>query len=554
MKKALKVIIPLLLVIAVGVGAFFFLKNYEPYNLRSIQKDPAAQLMKSLRKTGEALEEGLAFKIPNTIKSAPKTGAISIELLTPEQTKYSNTLYLRDKSFTLTGTISDARETAEYGLWLSEESLVTLLPEQMGGRAYGLYFETIAEDIVGSPLLETLGVAEEDMQQFFNALKQMSPKEEETNNADWKRLLETKRQTEELLKRCAVSVEKYPVTLGYESVEAFCITYTLTPAQLCEALDIWAYWLRSTEAYQLAQEDYTEADEELEAWLEEAKSQITALNATTMLEVFLHPETQVIMLANLHTDWLENKNTGNITATLYLGADPVMSTLYDLTLSMKGTDDTKEQVQIQYQRSHAHNLPNRKLVVTSDDESVVIYDIQINSLTGSFDLELLDRSMKITGKGMSDEAKTTITFTEESIGEVTLVFAAGVEAPEKPHFLNLLTMKQNEVDALLENIQALVPEPAPEEMKTADIFISDSSWNSYFSYISHDYDTLGELLQEEGLAILENGSIAEIICDDDFANKSWEVYIDGVLITGDLYEYELPPKLSIAITEAEPES
>ena len=548
MKKLLKIFIPLILVVAVGVGAVFAFQHYEPYNLRSIQADPGAQMIRSLRKTGQALEAGLAFKIPDNVRNAPKSGAISMDLFGSNKDLFSNTIYLRDNSFVLTGfTATDSEKIAEYGLWISEESIVASMPKQLGARTYGIYFDTLEEDILNSPLLAELGITADDIKELLDAAESMSSKNE-SEGTDWKTMLETKKNLEALLNKSAVSVTKVPVIIGNETIEAFCVTYTMTPTQMCEGMDIIASWVQSTESYKTAMAETPEMDNEMKIMLADAQQKLIDTNATTMLEVFLHPSTQVIMAANLHTDWLENKQAGYISASISLGVDPIMSTLYDLTLKAKAPNEGKEEVHIEYHRSHAHNLPGRKLIFRTPDESTTIFDMQINSLTGAFDIDLMDRQYSISGKGVSDSTKTTITITEEDMGEVVFTFIGQAEAPKTPHYLNIFTMSKEEVELLMEYIEGFAPDTEPTGWKTADISISDRKGNMLFIYKSHGYETLGELLTEEGLVITKNGRIVQI-CDEDYPGEYWDVYVNGEQITGDLFDYILETEASIAIME-----
>lgn len=555
MKKTLKIVISLLIILGIGVGAAFALKNYEPYNLQSIQKDPAAQLEKSFLKTQQALEDGLAFTIPDVVTNISTAGALDLTLITPDKQKIINTLYLREEGSALIGSAEDAQaqKLAEYGIWLSNEAAIVTAPVLLGDNSYGINFQTLEKDLETSDLLKLLGITTKDARQLLDAFTSMTKKETE-QGSDLKALLKTKKQLESLLKACPVSVDKYPIVLNTESVEAFHIAYTLTPERLCEALDMVAKWATETESYAAALTETPALEQELKAALDDVKKNIADSNATTMLEVFLHPDTQVIMQANCRIDWLQGSEPASVDISITLGVDPIHSTLYSVNLTTKVPDTNKQEIKLEYRRSHAHNLPGRTLVLTTPDESATLMDLQVNALTGSFVLKLMDRDYALSGKCVSDDNSVAITITERTLGELTITFKAKATVPSAPRYISIFAMSEDELTKLIEKMREVIPSPEPDPTgwKEADISITNNEMHMTFNYLTHSYDTLGQLLIEEGIAVLdENGCITKI-CDEDFAGIYWEIYLDGELVEGNLYDCLLDTIASISILEGSP--
>ena len=547
MKKALKVILVVVLLLGACAAAAYAVIRHEPYNLKSIQKDPAAQLQKSFLKTKDAVVAGLAFQIPDSITNSSKTGAIGLEWNTPDG-NIAVTAYPREKSFALTGTetISTGAESA-FGFWLAEDAIVANLPAMTNGKAYGINPKTLKNDLQNSPILDVLGISYEDAMAFVDAM--LAPTEEASENADWLALLETKRQLKELLHTSAVSVTEGSLPMDTVSFNAYRISYTLSPDQMCTAIDIASQFLLNTDSYKAAVAETPELTEEMKAAINEAKKAIRDNNATAIIDFYLHGKSQVITRMDCRIDWLMDKKSASINATLTLGEDPTTSGKYAIYLTTNLPDTPKSETKIVYLRSHAHNLPSRTLTVSTFEETITVMDLQINSITGVFAVELFDRELSFTGTCTKTDNNVRISTSVEELGDIHLIFQGVAEAPEVPQYVNICRMTQSELESLLEKIAVDEPFIPDETWRTANIAVTSSDGSMSFYYLSHNYETLGELLVSEELAVLDENGRIDHFCDGS-VGSGWEVYIQGELYEGNLYEAVLDIESEIAILSA----
>lgn len=547
MKKTLKVILIVLLVLGACAAAAYAVTHYEPYNLRSIQKDPAAQLQKSIQRTKEAVVAGLAFRIPDSMTNAGKTGAIGLEWNSPEG-NLAVTAYPRENSFTLTGTetISSGTENA-FGFWVSEEAIVANLPAMTSGKAYGINPQTLENDLKNSPLLDVLGISYQDAMTFVDAM--LAPTEEASENTDWLAMLDAKRQLKDLLRSSAVSVTEGVLPMDTIKFDVYRVSYTLSPEQMCSAIDIAGQFLLNTESYKSATGKNPEATDEIKTAIQEAKKAIRDNNATAIIDFYLHGKSQVIARMDCRIDWLQDKKSASINASLTLGEDPTLSGKYAFYLTTNLPDTPKRETKVIYHRSHAHNLPSRTLTVSTSDETITVLDLQINSITGVFSVELFDRDVCFTGTCSKTDNNVRLSTNLEDLGEIHLVFQGVAEAPEVPRYMNLCWLSRSELENLLEKFAANEPYIPDETWRIANISITSSNGSMSFYYLSHDCETLGDLLVENELAALdENGRIAYFY--DGSVGNGWEIYIQGERYEGNLYDAVIGIETEIAIIAA----
>lgn len=547
MKKPLKVVLVVVLLLGACAAAAYALTHYEPYNLRSIQKDPAAQLQKSFLKTKDAVVAGLAFQIPDSVTNSSKTGAIGLEWNAPEG-NLAITAYPREKSFTLTGTetLSTGTENA-FGFWVAEDAIVANLSAMTNGKAYGINPQTLENDLRNSPLLDVLGISYEDAMAFVDAM--LAPTKETSENADWLAMLEATRQLKELLHSSAVSVTEGSMPMDSVSFDAYRISYTLSPEQMCTAIDIAGQFLLNTESYRVAVAETPEITEEIKSAISEAKKAIRDNNATAIIDFYLHGKSQVIVRMDCRVDWLQDKKSASINATLTLGEDPTLSGRYAMYLTANLPDTPKSETSIVYLRSHAHNLPSRTLTVSTSEGTVTVLDLQINSITGVFTVELFDRELSFTGTCTKTDNNVRISTSLEDLGEFHLVFQGVAEAPEVPQYMNLCWMSRSELETLLQKFVVDEPYIPDETWRTANISVTGSDGSMSFYYLSHDYETLGELLVAVELAVLDENGRIDYFCDGSVGN-GWKVYIQGELYNGNLYDAVLDIESEVAILSA----
>lgn len=541
MKKVLKILIPVLLVAAVSVGAVFAYQAYQPYDLKSIQKDPLAQIQRSFTRTKSALQDGLAVTVPDTVHSATKHGAIQFDLFTEDKQHITSQLFLRDNGCAIVGSIPAEKEAIEFGFWSTREDIVLNTPTLLNDTAYGISLETIQEDAKSSALWEVLGISYDDIAPLFDMLTAPDmPNAEEQNPFT---LLKLKTKLEDVVRSWPVSVVEETIIMDTTTVPVYRVSYTLSSEHICSLIDIACEYAEQLNIPGMEQDAMTQIRETLA----DSKAKIEESEAAAIIDIFLHGETQVIVQADYRIDWVEDKKPITITAGICLGADPVESAQYSLTAELSLPGQPKRNFSVDYHRTHAHNLPGRELTITSGGETYTVMQIQFNDITKAFALELLDGSVKIDGYWQNSEKEAAIHTNLEGLGEFSIKFLPEETMPEAPKYTNLLTLDKATLEALFGKGE--IP-PAPKD-KAADIAITDTDGSRQVIYFMHNYENLGELLTEEEIAIrdIESGEIISI-CYDDFNGSEWKLYISGQLYPGNLFEVALENEISIAIIAA----
>lgn len=533
MKKLRKFLIPAFLILIIGALIFLFIQNYDPYDLSNIQKDPAAQLEKSLVKTKETMQSGLIMTPTTTVQQALKEGVVDV-VFRSDEAKWESSLYLRDDAFTLTGSVPSGESNVDYTIWAGENHVAISVPEIFGKTVYGFSPISMKEDLKDSALLDLLGISYEDAAKLLDFLLPS----ENTEKANFKELLKLKRNMENLLKSCAVSVTEQTVTVDTGDVTAYQVSYTLAPEQLYEALDMVVNWMEESGSLELA--DITDFRESVE----KLKAEIREYNATTIFDFFLHTDTQVIMKVACRMDWLSKNTSSSICVDLMLGENPKDAALYSLNISVSTPLIRKQEYSIQYQRSDAHNLPNRKLVLSSGEDSYTLFDLRFNALSDTFDLYLFDDSISLSGSYTVEKEVVTINLLLKDLGSMEVCFRTEATPPKLPSYTNICKLPEDRLLLLWEDIFGKNEVPSVWDIS---VNITDLNGAVYMFQVSGNYATVGEMLVAEGLATLdENGTVISAQGGNIYG-EVWTVYVQGELIDGSLYDIPMESEMTILI-------
>ncbi len=548
MKNLKKTILTIILIIGIIGGAAFALTQWEPYTLWSIKHNPAAQLKRSFEKTTAVLQSGMLFDAPNIMEQALAQGAIGIDLTTLDQSTMSNMLYLRDNGIAMNGSVGEAETTPwEYGFWLTEEAMVVKTPGAEGTNAYGLHFATLKDDLKDSALLTYMGVSYEEACEYIDsAFGDQDNTEEDAQKNEMQKML----QLAQLIKNCPVIVDEGTLAVENKNVEVYHISYTISPTQMHDAVDLLISWNAPSAGEKSEAEAKAAADE-----LAQLKDAIIESNTTAVLDFYLHNKTQVIVQAALRMDWMQGDDAGTIAANITLGENPATSLSYTASVAITQPGQTREDITVEYQRSNAHNLPGRKLILSNKGESVTMMELQYNAVSKTFDLNLMDRTYTMHGICKEEADKLIVQADLKEIGELTLTFHAKEELPKVPGFTNICTLSEAELEVLFAEPSPDYPDDGdwdddPWNDNSVNITVFGSNDSMYFLYYSGDYDTLADLMVAEEIAVLnENGKIVSLcLFDEQVPGEVWTVYIEDVLYEGSLHELLLTGSCNITIS------
>lgn len=537
-RKVLKFALLILLAIALCVGAVFAYIAYKPYNLKSVQKDPIAQIEQSISRTHNALRDGLAFNVPDIVHTASQKGAIQFDLFTKKKQHFSTQLHLRDTGYALSGSIPSGTNTIKFGVWANQEEIVVDIPAMFNNTVYGVSLTTLKEDAETSALWEVLGISYDEI---APTLEMLTSSEADEQNPFTQ--LKLKKKLESVVRSWPVSVTEEMLNMDIEALPVYRVSYVLSPKHICSLLDILSEYTKQMSIPKLTQEGIAQ----IQTVLENSKSSIKEKEASAIIDIYLHTETQVIVQANCRIDWFEGDEAATVTASVILGQDPAESAQYRFVAETSLPGAPQKTFSLDYHRTHAHNLPGRKLTITSDENTYTVMHIQFNDITESFEMELLDGSIKANGYWLVNEKEASIHTTVENFGEISIKFLPESEMPSVPEYTNLLTLDKKTLNAWFGNGEI----PPMQKNKTADIAITGSNGTRKILYIKHNYLSLGELLSKEKIAVLGNGKISDI-CYDEINGSSWNIYINGMLYTGDPYDAFLGSETSIAIIAVAP--
>lgn len=549
----------LLLLLALVAAILLLMAARSTYGVKSIRRDPFGQIEKSLNKTKSIIQQDMLFSVPTDIVQSLRGGAVDISFAGADNTSAAGRLYLRENAFALmNATAKQGKETLDFNFWMTQTDVALQLQQGEENGIYGLNLQTLNNDLRGSDLLTVAGVTYEEIAPYLDALNDM-PTQDEEENTDLRTLLATRSALQELLKSSSCSVSEATISMDVGDIETFRVSLGLTAAHLCDAVDIYLEWFVTTRAYQNMQLNEPESLQKLEKSAEALKQEITDTNASMMIDFYLHTQTEVILRANLRIDRLVGQQAATLYATIDLGSNPVNSALYSIKIGSEDPQEGKNSYTIEYHRTHTHNLPTRKLIVSNKEETITVFDLHKNELTNAFDLMLMDDEYAIRGTSVMQNNARTIILDMGGGNTLSIAFILDAEIPEMPAYRNLCFIPRKELEELLPEME---DEPGgsilPDLGCSVELLVMGSDQVARYFQVYSEYETLGQFLVEEGVAHLdEQGRISKILACDYFsglpdgatelAGAPWALYINDELYEGSLYDVVLDTDIFVSI-------
>lgn len=562
LKKIIKAIVATIALLAIAIGIYYFAVIYQPYTLQGIQKNPSAQLIKSLNLTLTTYANSSGVQLPAAIRKTFSAGSIDIQLSDEGGSTLHNKLYLRNNGFALLGSaVAEDKTTAEtYGIWLTEDVIIGCAPALLQkDTRYGVNFKTLKEDIKDSDLLEAMGMSYEEFCQMWDSYtgegsaQGNTPTENEpSKNENPEQVLQQASEILEIIRSCPVSVSEGTTAVSSNETSAvYRIAYTFTPDKICQILELVQKMQPTIPVRDDAVVTPMSLSEEgpQKNELELLQEEIMRTNATAVIEFDLHATSQMIVAAKCRIDWLEDGKAGTVSATILLGKSPnALHQEARLTTIMPGQE--KKETIVTLTKSNAHNMPGRKLTLTSNGETVTLLDLQYNTVTHTFEADLMDREISLSGSCITDETGvfTVAIDSNKDISALTLVFDPNDKTPALPAYTNLCDLTYLELEELVDSLSPEDPEWDNGD-KYAEIAIYEADGSVGYMAFWHDYETLGELLVAEGCAELDaNGRIKKVYLFGERAEgDAWTVVVQNTETDGFVMDIPLGENEQVAI-------
>lgn len=528
LKNTIKIILAVAVTLGIIFGIYYFTVIYQPYTLKGIQKNPGAQLLRSFHTTLTAYKNSASFRLPGAIGQSLKSGSIDIQLDDENGNTLHNKLYLRNNGFAMLGSniAADHSVTDTYSFWVTEDAIIGQTPLLLEDDTYyGINPKTMKEDIKDSALLDVLGMSYEEFCEMWDTA--LTNGEEDNNNST--QLNDAIYELLQVIQSCPVAVTAGLVSVSAnEVIDVYRIVYTFTPDKMCEFLEV----LQEMEPEKPVQDNAAtvplslaeEAPQKNE--LEQLQEAIRQTNATAVIEFDLNTTSQMIVASRCRIDWLQENQAGTISANILLGAAPAQSLTHEARLQTNIPGEEKEEIILTYTKANAHNMPSRKLTVSNKGEIVTILDFQYNTVTNTFQAELMDREILLAGSCTSDEQGIfTIALDTDQQTALRIVFNPQEQTPGIPAYTNLCSLSEEKLTELLEKIEPEEPDWGYGE-KYVEIAIYGADGSCSYMSFWHDYETLGELLIAEGCADLDASGRIEnaYIFGDEVEGNIWTVW------------------------------
>ena len=552
--------IALAAVFAIALALLF--TAYNAYGIHSIKKDPMGQLGKSFNKTKSVLQQDFFLALPESISKTIQQGALDLSIKS-NGAEMQGRLFLRNNAIALTGaTIADGQQKVGFDFWVNEKAVVVKTQTEDAENAYGLNLETLADDFKSSPLLEMLGISYEEIASMLDASDAIISNNKKDNN-DLRTLADTKKQLNDLIRGSSFAVSEVKVKENNSEINAYRISITMNAIQLCKVVDIYHTWLLETETFKSMLSQDAEAKNDLQKQVDALKQEIIETNATILTDFYLHGKNELILYASFRMDWLIEDKAATIAASLDFGGNPASASVLTAKISREYPGEARQYLTAEYHRTQAHNMPTRKILITTKEGTVTLLDMQKNDITGAFDMTLFDGEITLQGEVKETDGIRSIIFNleDDTTAQITLIAEATI--PETPAYQNLCLMTKEELEELLAPVLGggeLEPDefPEPEGGYVELTVMGDDNVLRYASFPCTSYTTIGEMLIGESIAVLDaSGRIEKVLTggvlgdfDQDpgeVPGEQWQIFIDGVLIEGSLYEIQMTSDITLSI-------
>ena len=460
--------------------------------------DPNEEVLYAISNTMNAMASSDA--VYNVLAEAVKGGKITIEAAD----MIKNELYLDvfGNQYADILTIKQMDQEIQASAYLKDGKLAVSVPMVFGDEVYGIDFNTLEDDLKNCELWAMMDTTYEEFQtqaginidgledaleQYLDAVSGMGE------------------DVIDSLKNVKVTREEGTVVINGETVDAVNVKYQMTSK---DVLDFMLAMLDESEKSMEAMVDAmssvltgVDMDEILDEMdMETSRQELTAAFEDVDLQgdlvISIDPETQYMMCMSLDVAGTADGEQGKIEMDLVLGADPVNSDKYTLTMTVEGTEGTLGTMSAEVTRTTSGSVETTtlKISITEEGESIDVLTgtLTYDSSNGKYDVSLTAEGETIGMKGVylvtADKFEFTVdSITEPENGEMEIKVRLGIESinksdiPEMPNMTNILKLTQDEWVELIN----LIAPPQPDDFEDGyydDDFYGDEIYDEDFYY------------------------------------------------------------------------
>ncbi len=374
-----------------------------------------------------------------------------------------NVLYINTNDFNVADQLSLNIEGAELGaeLYVNDEDLVIAVPGILDG-AYGISFDTLASDLEDSLMWEMMGLDYDEvmgqLNEYLEGLDGMLGGMDSSMN-------DLAGALEEALDYVDRDITEGIAKVNGKDVPAVIVTYTITSDNLHKMLNVMIDWFEGC-AEEMGLEDTMESAGmgRLSDTIGEMKSSMDEFFKEGTMDVELvvnvNAETGYIMTADASVVGAMEGEESTILMNVNLGEDVTKSDEYTLTVSSTFEDETMDILEIALERDSNGSEISYDFSVYSYDAEVFAASFEYDSASYEYNLSVKADESAVTIEGTykltDDEFEFFVDYIEvdgESMDIGLLVTAEPVSAseiPDAPEYKNILTMTEDEWNALLE--------------------------------------------------------------------------------------------------------
>ena len=453
------------------------LTSVDNLSVAEVENDPTGQVFTSAKETYSALQSNIP--LVSTFYEAAKKGVFELSVLTDDEGSFNGKFYIDSAANTgaLLANFDAYGEKFDAAINYTDKAIAFSCDKLLGKNIYGINLETFDTDIKNSKIWGLLGITYEDIQSqidsltnALNSLSENSEAGEKTQQA----FSDFEIYIKDFLNKKVTSVEKRNVKVANEDVSSITVKYTLDKEALQEYMNKVLTLYQDIIANQISTLMIQNCSAtELDSTFEELKDEINKLisesdKCEVIFEISFNVETGDIMLILFDLDILYKEYSAKIKFKADFGKIAEESPEWNFGISLYDNNEISN-IDIKLSRQNSEPTYESTFLIKFDGEEFsslteneLEFGIKNNKEENTFKLffNLGENNMELSGTLLYTETTLDltiddITVSDEDIPEglcIKLFVKAGEEVPEMPEYKNILTLSEEEIITVFQNI------------------------------------------------------------------------------------------------------